>query len=80
MCLVQRTQDLRARERHIAGQDERIAAVLFQLRREARLVVIVGKEVLDALEARLRCRGKAVHEVELVPEHRQVGAETGHGS
>ena len=45
---------------------------------EAVLVVFVGKKVLDALEPGPGGGGETIDEIELVPEHREIGAELRH--
>ena len=41
------------------------------------LIVIVGKEVLDAAGSPLSLRPQAVHEIELVPQHVRFAASLG---
>ena len=53
-------------------------AVALELVGQFVLVVGVGEQVLNALEAVLGSRCEAVHEVDFVVEHRQVGSEFRH--
>jgi hypothetical protein len=53
-------------------------AVGLELVREFVLVVGVGKQVFNALEAILGGRCEAVQEIDFVVEHRQVGSEFRH--
>ena len=49
-----------------------------QFRFQVSGVVIVGKQILDAGEARLRGGFEAIHEVDFVEQHGQVGAKLRH--
>ena len=53
-------------------------AVLVESRPQVFLVIVVGKQILDAPESRIGGGAEAVHEGDLVEHHRQIGSKFRH--